>query len=251
MRDAGYNYVTLDDCFAMRRSAAGELYPSPNLFPRGFAPVVERAHAGGFQFGVYTSAGNMTCHAKKEDCGGACNVGSLGHYAADAKTYANWSMDFMKMDWCSASVAKLKCEDQYREMAAALNATGRAITFYMSCGGGGRGQAWSSEVANIWYLLGSSSPLLLCRCCRCCSADTSLLTGVSETTTWTAGTMARALGRLGTGATVTVPSRPLATSEVCQSSPALVVGTQATFSRLGGRAAISLPSLETYARSSR
>ena len=60
----------------------------------------------------------MTCHAKTADCNGTCNVGSLGHYAADAATYAAWSMDFMKMDWCSASVAKLKCEDQYREMAS-------------------------------------------------------------------------------------------------------------------------------------
>ena len=79
----------------------------------------------------------MTCHAKKEDCGGTCNVGSLGHYPQDAMTFAKWKLDFIKMDWCSASVAHLSCEKQYGEMAAALNATGRPITFYMSCGGNG------------------------------------------------------------------------------------------------------------------
>ena len=75
MKDAGYNYVTLDDCFAMRRSAAGQLFPSPELFPAGFAPLVKRAHASGFLFGVYTSAGNFTCHAAKDSCNGTCNVG--------------------------------------------------------------------------------------------------------------------------------------------------------------------------------
>jgi hypothetical protein len=139
--------------FAMRRnSSTNELFPSPELFPRGFAPVVDSAHAAGFRFGVYTSAGNQTCHARKEDCNGACNVGSLGHYTQDAQQYADWSMDFMKMDWCSASVAHLKCEEQYGQMATALNATGREIAFYMSCGGGGREQKWASEVANIWRI---------------------------------------------------------------------------------------------------
>jgi alpha-galactosidase len=135
-----------------RNSSTNELFPSLELFPRGFAPVVESAHAAGFRFGVYTSAGNQTCHASKEDCNGTCNLGSLGHYTQDAQQYADWSMDFMKMDWCSASVARLKCEEQYAQMAAALNATGREIAFYMSCGGGGRKQKWASEVANIWRI---------------------------------------------------------------------------------------------------
>jgi hypothetical protein len=56
MREAGYNYATLDDCFAMRRNnSTGELYPSPSLFPNGFANVVEKAHKAGFLFGVVRS----------------------------------------------------------------------------------------------------------------------------------------------------------------------------------------------------
>lgn len=150
---AGYTYATLDDCFAMRRNATtGELFPDPVRFPQGFKPLVARAHELGLKFGVYTSAGNQTCHAKKTDCGGLCNVGSLGHYQQDAQTFANWGLDFIKMDWCSASVKDLSCETQYGDMAAALNATGRPITFYMSCGGGGRNQEWSQKVANVWRI---------------------------------------------------------------------------------------------------
>ena len=91
MAAAGYDYVTLDDCFAMRRNATtGELFPDPVRFPDGFAPLVSAAHAAGFKFGVYTSAGDYTCHAKKANCSGACNVGSLGHYEQDAATFARW-----------------------------------------------------------------------------------------------------------------------------------------------------------------
>ena len=100
MKDAGYNYVTLDDCFAMRRSAAGQLFPSPELFPAGFAPLVKRAHASGFLFGVYTSAGNFTCHAAKDSCNGTCNVGSLGHYEQDAATLAQVSVQSAAATHC-------------------------------------------------------------------------------------------------------------------------------------------------------
>ena len=69
MKEAGYNYITLDDCFAMRRNiSTGELFPDPARFPRGFTPLVDRAHELGFKFGIYTSAGDFTCHAKKASC---------------------------------------------------------------------------------------------------------------------------------------------------------------------------------------
>ena len=117
-----------DDCFAMRRnSTTHELYPDPERFPQGFQPLVEKAHALGLKFGIYTSAGDYTCHATKANCNGTCNVGSLGYYAQDAKTFASWDLDFIKMDWCSASVAKLSCQKQYGEMAAGLNATGQSV----------------------------------------------------------------------------------------------------------------------------
>ena len=88
----GYNYFTLDDCFAMRRNSQGILFPDPALFPNGFAPLVARAHALGLKFGIYTSAGNFTCKAKKVNCNGTCNVGSLGHYSQDAQTFARWGL---------------------------------------------------------------------------------------------------------------------------------------------------------------
>lgn len=53
MAALGYDYFTLDDCFAMRRDASdGTLYPDPVRFPQGFAPLVSRAHALGLKFGI-------------------------------------------------------------------------------------------------------------------------------------------------------------------------------------------------------
>ena len=155
MKDAGYEYITLDDCFAMHRnSTTNEMYPDLERFPDGFAPVVQAAHDAGFKFGIYTSAGDMTCHAKKYNCTAQdpCNIGSLGHYSQDASTFAKWELDFIKMDWCSKSVANLSCKEQYGQMAKSLNATRRPIVFYMSCGGKEHTSPWTRQVSNIWRI---------------------------------------------------------------------------------------------------
>ena len=153
MATAGYEWITLDDCYAMRRdNATGELFPDPALFPNGFDRVVAAAHAANFKFGIYTSAGNYTCHAKKENCSGTCNVGSLGHYEQDAATFARWQLDYVKMDWCSASVRALDCRTQYALMARALNRTGRPMALYMSCGGHDSTEAWPPTVSNVWRI---------------------------------------------------------------------------------------------------
>jgi alpha-galactosidase len=161
MQKAGYNYVTLDDCFAMHRdNVTNELYPHPEWFPQGFKPVIDYAHSKGFKFGIYTSAGATTCHYKKHDCNGQCDIGSLGHYEQDARTFAKWKLDFVKMDWCGiSSEQKLNCETQYGQMAKAINATGRPMYFYMSCGPGGRKKTWAPKVANTWRIGNDSNSI--------------------------------------------------------------------------------------------
>ena len=163
-----------------------ELMTTDNL--HGCPPVPlpsARTHVH-LQFGIYTSAGNYTCHAKKANCSGACNVGSLGHYPQDAATFAKWGLDFIKMDWCSASVSKLSCPKQYGEMAAALNATGRPITFYMSCGGEDAAAAWPAQVSNIWRI------------------------GFDHLDCWTDGPCPKAVGYTSRGRCSTIPRRPCA-----------------------------------------
>jgi hypothetical protein len=50
LRDLGYNYVILDDCWASGRNDSGYLVADTNKFPNGMAHVADRIHALGMDF---------------------------------------------------------------------------------------------------------------------------------------------------------------------------------------------------------
>ena len=87
LRDAGYNYVVLDDGWMLReRNAEGDLVPDPEKFPNGIKHLADYVHSKGMKFGVYNCAGTHTC-------GGF--PGSRGHEYQDARLYASWGVDFL------------------------------------------------------------------------------------------------------------------------------------------------------------
>jgi alpha-galactosidase len=62
LRDVGYNYVVLDDCWAeMARNSEDMLVADPIKFPHGMGYVADEVHEMGMLFGMYSSAGEMTC----------------------------------------------------------------------------------------------------------------------------------------------------------------------------------------------
>jgi alpha-galactosidase len=88
----GYDYVILDDCWmAGHRTKKGALRPRPNAFPAGIAWLAKRIHGLGLKLGIYESAGTRTCHGYP---------GSYGHYAQDARTFARWGVNYVKLDLC-------------------------------------------------------------------------------------------------------------------------------------------------------
>jgi alpha-galactosidase len=89
---AGYNCVNLDDAWmAAGRAPDGELAWDVAKFPRGIPWLAGQIHALGLRFGIYTAIGARTCQSLP---------GSWGHYAQDAKTFASWGVDFVKVDMC-------------------------------------------------------------------------------------------------------------------------------------------------------
>jgi alpha-galactosidase len=53
MRDAGYRYVVVDDCwFDPRRDAAGNLRADPAKFPSGMKALGDYIHGKGLKFGI-------------------------------------------------------------------------------------------------------------------------------------------------------------------------------------------------------
>lgn len=115
MRDAGYRYVNLDDCWmAPTRDARGNLRADPTRFPHGIAPLADYAHARGLKFGIYSTAGTGTCQSLP---------GSLGHEYADARTFASWGVDYLKYDHCYTEKAALPGIDRFTLSGAGTDRT--------------------------------------------------------------------------------------------------------------------------------
>jgi len=102
MKDHGYQYVNLDDCWAVKpgandpslggapRDAQGRINSNAR-FP-DMKALTDYIHARGLKAGIYTSPGPLTC---------AGHEGAFGHEEADARRFAEWGFDFLKYDWCS------------------------------------------------------------------------------------------------------------------------------------------------------
>ncbi|HUA80087.1 MAG TPA: glycoside hydrolase family 27 protein [Dyella sp.] len=128
LRDAGYTYVNIDDCWAnWQRDKNGNLEPNPKRFPHGIKALADYIHQHGLKFGLYSSAGTSTCEPLQENRG---FPGGLGHEKQDAATVASWGVDYLKYDNCNNQ--KVDAVKRYTAMAEALRATGRPI-FYSVC----------------------------------------------------------------------------------------------------------------------
>jgi alpha-galactosidase len=135
LKDAGYTFVNIDDCWAEPdRDAQGNLVVNRTRFPSGLKALADYIHAKGLKFGVYTSAGTFTCQTREQ--GGF--PGALGHEAQDAALIASLGVDYLKYDNCNNQ--KLDARQRYRTMGAALRASGREI-FYSLCEWG-ENQPW-------------------------------------------------------------------------------------------------------------
>jgi alpha-galactosidase len=140
MKDAGYQYIVIDDCWQVRRDAAGNIVADPQRFPSGIKALADYIHSKGLKFGIYSDAGSRTC---------AGRPGGLGHEYQDALTYASWGVDYLKYDWCNTSTQDAKAS--YANIRAALNATGRPIVLSICEWGKHQPWLWGAEVGgNLW-----------------------------------------------------------------------------------------------------
>jgi alpha-galactosidase len=61
LREAGYEYVVIDDVWHGGRDDHGVLYPCPRRFPDGMKALADHVHSRGLKFGLYSDAGTLTC----------------------------------------------------------------------------------------------------------------------------------------------------------------------------------------------
>ncbi len=133
LRDAGYEYIVIDDCWSLRRRGPdGRIVPDPKKFPSGIKTLSDYIHSLGLKFGMYSDAGTKTC---------AGYPGSFEHEFEDAETFASWGVDYLKYDFCN----KPRLQDGpilYNRMSMALKSTGRDILL-SACN-------WGSDNVERW-----------------------------------------------------------------------------------------------------
>ncbi|WP_205648281.1 glycoside hydrolase family 27 protein [Actinomadura rubteroloni] len=146
LKDAGYQYVNLDDCWALpKRDNAGNLQADPVRFPHGIKALADYVHSKGLKFGLYSSAGTKTCDSQGFP-------GGLGYEQKDAQLWASWGVDYLKYDNCNNQ--GVDAQKRYRAMGKALKATGRPI-FYSICDWGeSKPWTWAAGVGHSWRTTG-------------------------------------------------------------------------------------------------
>ena len=150
MKEAGYVYVNIDDCWQGKRDAQGNIRPNEK-FP-DMKGLVDYIHSKGLKAGIYSSPGPQTC---------AGYEGSYGHEAQDAQQYAAWGFDYLKYDWCSARrvYRPEQMQEAYTRMHEDLVKTGRPIVYSLCQYGLYRVWTWGASVGgNLWRTTGDISP---------------------------------------------------------------------------------------------
>lgn len=143
MQAAGYRYVNIDDCWQVSRDAQGTIVADPERFPSGIKALADYVHSKGLKLGIYTDAGTGTCEKRP---------GSLNHEVQDAKTYASWGIDYVKIDWCNAE--GLDPEVQYAKFRDALAQSGRPLVFSICNWGVKAPWRWGPKTGNLWRTTG-------------------------------------------------------------------------------------------------
>ena len=152
MKDAGYEFINIDDTWEGERDSLGFIQPDPRKFPSGMKALADYVHSKGLKLGIYSDAGAKTCGGR---------LASRGHEYQDALTYAQWGIDYLKYDWCGCE--DLNAKGAYTTMRDALHAAGRPIVFSICEWGSNKPWEWAGNVGNLWRTTGDIHPCFDCK----------------------------------------------------------------------------------------
>ncbi|XP_053620480.1 alpha-N-acetylgalactosaminidase-like [Plodia interpunctella] len=121
-QEVGFEYIIIDDCWSEKsRDMYGRLVPNKERFPRGMKFIADYIHARGLKFGMYTNIADVTC---------MLYPGSKNFFDIDAKSFAEWGVDYLKVDGCFVQESYL--DTAYIDLGRALNSTKRQMVYSCS-----------------------------------------------------------------------------------------------------------------------
>ncbi|KAG7009840.1 alpha-galactosidase [Physcia stellaris] len=145
LRDLGYYYVILDDCWSAGRTENGTLLANSTKFPNCMKHVGDQLHIR--QLKPMTTGHHVQIFI----------AASLGHEKQDAMTFASWGVDYLKYDNCynaGQAGTQLISHNRYKVMSQALNETGRPILYSLCNWGEDYPWNWGSTISNSWRMSG-------------------------------------------------------------------------------------------------
>ncbi len=143
MKDAGYLYINLDDCWHGERDSLGFIHADPERFPSGIKALADYIHSKGLKIGIYSCAGYKTCGGRP---------GSRGYEYQDALAYAKWGIDYLKYDWCNTE--GLCAEGAYMTIRDAIRTAGRPMVLSICEWGNNQPWEWGKDVGHLWRTTG-------------------------------------------------------------------------------------------------
>ncbi|XP_062532752.1 alpha-galactosidase A isoform X2 [Bombyx mori] len=121
-QEAGFEYIIIDDCWSEHhRDRDGRLVPDSLRFPNGMKYISDYIHSRNLKFGMYTNVADVTCMRYQ---------GSKGHFKVDADTFAQWGVDYIKVDGCF--VGEQYLNNAYIHFGGYLNKTNRPMVYSCS-----------------------------------------------------------------------------------------------------------------------
>ncbi|XP_025205881.1 alpha-N-acetylgalactosaminidase-like [Melanaphis sacchari] len=142
----GYKYVVIDDCWMTHnRTTDGKLQADPKRFPRGIKALADYVHSKGLKFGIYESVGTKSCEGY---------AGIKGYEKIDAQTFAEWGVDYVKLDGCYTDERNM--DTSFPQFGKYLNETGRPMIysccwpFYQEIKGMRVNYTLVSQSCNLW-----------------------------------------------------------------------------------------------------
>ena len=152
LKEAGYNYINIDDGFFGYRDETGKMHPHPDRFPNGMKVVSDYIHSLGLRAGIYSDAGDNTCGSIYDNDANGVGSGLYGHEQQDMDLYIKeWNYDFIKIDYCGGRELGLDEEKRYNAICQAIANTGRTAVSINICRWAFPG-TWAKKLARSWRI---------------------------------------------------------------------------------------------------